>query len=342
MPTIKDVAKRAGVSIATVSYVLNDKRNMVSEDTRQQVLRTARAMGYRANVTARNLQAQSTGLIGYAWHIAPEELDSSPMMAQFMFHLAQAVEAAGYHMLTFTHPPDEPVEVYDNLIRSGRIDGFVLAETRQADPRVAFLLECDIPFVCFGRTGNDWQFPWVDTDGRAGMRQAVEYLTGLGHRRIAFLGWPPDSLSGNDRLSGYIAGMQSAGIPIEDALLIRSDYPDGEIDRILRSWQELTPESRPTAVIVVADYIAIAVLRAAEQHGFRIGETLSVVGFDGVPIGQIIRPALTTLQQPMQTISHALLDFFQRAVTGPVGDPMSRLIKPELVIRESSGAPQAD
>jgi len=342
MPPLKDVAKEAGVSIATVSYVLNDKLDMVSEDTRRQVLSTAREMGYRPNVTARNLQANRTGLIGYAWHIDPEELESSPMMAQFMFHLAQAVEAAGYHMLTFTHPPDKPVDVYDDLIRSGRIDGFVLAETRQADPRVAFLLECDIPFVCFGRTGNEWQFPWVDTDGRAGMRQAVAYLAGLGHRRIAFLGWPPDSLSGNHRLRGYLDGMRSLDLPIEDAFLIRSDYPDGEIDRILQSWQAAPPEMRPTAVVVVADYIAIAVVRAAERHGFRIGETLSVVGFDGVPIGQIIRPALTTLRQPMQIISGALLDLFQDAVGGSVGDPIIRLIKPELVIRESSGPPQAD
>ncbi len=341
MPTIKDVAKEAGVSIATVSYVLNDKLDMVSEDTRQQVLTTARAMGYRPNVTARNLQAKSTGLIGYAWHIAPEELESSPMMALFMFHLAQAVELAGYHMLTFTHPPDEPVAIYDDLIRSGRLDGFVLAETRQSDPRIAFLLEARIPFVAFGRTDNDWLFPWVDTDGRAGMRRAVEYLADLGHRRIAFLGWPPDSLSGNDRLSGYLQGMQALNLPIEDGCLIRSDYPDGEIDRIFRIWQQSPPQSRPTAVIAVADYIAIAVMRAAERHGFRIGETLSVVGFDGLPIGRIIQPALTTLRQPMQTISQALLELFQDALTGSAGNSMSRLIKPELVIRESSGAPQA-
>ncbi len=342
MPTIKDVAKAAGVSIATVSYVLNDKLDMVSEDTRQQVLSTARRMGYRPNVTARNLQARNTGLIGYAWHIAPEELESSPMMAQFMFHLAQAVEAAGYHMLTFTHPADEPVDVYEELIRSGRIDGFVLAETRQADPRVAFLLECDIPFVCFGRTGNAWQFPWVDTDGRAGMRQTVEYLAGLGHRRIAFLGWPPDSLSGNDRLSGYLDGMRSLNLPIAEGFLIRSDYPDGEINRILQFWQRRPPATRPTAAIVVADYIAIAVVRAAERHGFRIGETLSVVGFDGLPIGQIIRPALTTLRQPMKTISQALLELLQGALNGSAGLPTNRLITPELVIRESSGAPRAD
>ena len=136
--------------------------------------------------------------------------------------------------------------------------------------------------------------------------------------------------------------MQALDLPIADGFLIRSDYPDGEIDRILRSWEAAPPETRPTAVIVVADSIAIAVLRAAERHGFRIGETLSVVGFDGVPIGQIIRPALTTLRQPMQTISQALLDLLQAGLNGSAGEPATRLIKPELVIRESSGAPQAD
>lgn len=342
MPTIKDVAKEAGVSIATVSYVLNNKLGMVSDQTRDHVRATAREMGYRPNITARNLQASRASLIGYAWQITPEELDASPMMAQFMFYLAQAVEAAGYHMLTFTHPPENPITVYDELIRSGRIDGFVLAETKQADPRVAFLLENDMPFVCFGRTNNDWEFPWVDTDGRAGMRCAVDYLAGMGHHRIAFMGWPPDSLSGNDRFRGYLEGMTAHGIPIHNSFLIRSDYPKGQIDRILASWQQLPAIERPTAVIVIADFIAIEVIRAAERHGFHVGKTLSVVGFDGIPIGQIIQPALTTLHQPMQSISQALLELFQNALTNRVHRGKSRLIAPELIIRESSGPPQAE
>ncbi len=342
MPTIKDVAKVAGVSIATVSYVLNDRLEMVSEQTREHVLSTAREMGYRPNITARNLQANRAGLIGYAWHIAPEALEASPMMAQFMFYLAQAVEAAGYHMLTFTHPPEDPIAVYDDLIRSGRIDGFVLAETRQADPRVAFLLESDVPFVCFGRTNNDWQFPWVDTDGRAGMRRAVDYLAGIGHKRIAFMGWPNDSLSGNDRLAGYLEGMQALQLPVAEAFLFQSDYPNGQIDRILAAWQGLAATERPTAVIVIADYIAIEVIRAAERHGFTVGKTLSVVGFDGIPIGQVIQPGLTTLHQPMQSISQALLDLFKDSLTAEGRGNRSRLIAPELIIRESSGPPQAD
>ncbi len=342
MPTIKDVAKVAGVSIATVSYVLNDRLDMVSEQTREHVLSTAREMGYRPNIAARNLQANRAGLIGYAWHIAPEALESSPMMAQFMFYLAQAVEAAGYHMLTFTHPPEDPIAVYDDLIRSGRIDGFVLAETRQADPRVAFLLESDVPFVSFGRTNNNWDFPWVDTDGRAGMRRAVEYLAGMGHKRIAFMGWPSDSLSGNDRLAGYLEGMEVLELPVEDAFLYQSDYPNGQIDRILASWEALSADERPTAVLVIADYIAIEVIRAAERHGFTVGKTLSVVGFDGIPIGRVIQPGLTTLHQPMKSISQTLLDLFKDSLTAEGRGNRSRLIAPQLIIRDSSGPPQAE
>ena len=245
-------------------------------------------------------------------------------------------------MLTFTHPPEDPIAVYEDLIRSGRIDGFVLAETRQADPRVAYLLQSDVPFVSFGRTNNDWEFPWVDTDGRSGMRRAVEYLAGMGHRRIAFMGWPSESLSGNDRLRGYLDGMRSLSLPVEDAFLFQSDYPHGQIDRILATWAGLTAAERPTAVIVIADYIAIEVIRAAERHGFSVGKTLSVVGFDGIPIGRVVQPALTTLHQPMQSISQALLALLKDTLTtGSLGGG-SRLIAPELIIRESSGPPQAE
>ena len=341
MPTIKDVARAAGVSIATVSYVLNNKLDMVSEETRQHVLKTAQRLEYRPNVMARALQASRTGLIGYAWHNAPGD---SPnwVMAQFMYHLAQAVEMAGYHMLTFTHPIGDPIAVYEDLIRSGRLDGFILAETKQDDPRVAYLLETNVPFVSFGRTNNDWEFSWVDTDGCVGMRSAVEYLAQIGHERIAFMGWPPDSLSGNDRLRGYIEGMEQAKLPIADRFVIQSDYNNGIIETILTEWQELPSDIRPTAVIAVTDFVAIGIVRAAERHGFQIGKTLSVIGFDGAPIGQFIQPALTTLYQPMQIISQKLLEFFQEIAATRKTVHQSVLVAPKLIIRESTGSPQIE
>jgi len=204
------------------------------------------------------------------------------------------------------------------------------------------LLENNVPFVSFGRTNNDWEFPCVDTDGHAGMRLAVEYLANIGHQRIAFMGWPPDSLSGNDRLQGYLDGMQAMGLPLDDSLIHQSEYPNGTVDGILKQWRILPMTKRPTAVIAIADFLAIALVRAAERHNFRVGETLSVVGFDGAPIGQFIDPPLTTLYQPMDVISQVLLDLFQDTQKGQKSEKVSRLIVPELIIRESSGPPQIE
>src|SRR5687768_4073846 len=133
MPTIKDVAKAAGVSIATVSYVLNDRKDMVSDKTRLHVLEIAKRLGYRPNIIARNLQSSRTKLVGYAWHINPLDQPTS-VMDQFIYTLAQTVEEMGYHLLTFTNKREDPVAVYDDLIRSGRVDGFVVADTVTDDP----------------------------------------------------------------------------------------------------------------------------------------------------------------------------------------------------------------
>src|SRR5215510_7425809 len=125
MPTIKDVAKAAGVSIATVSYVLNNKDSFVGKETRQQVLEAVERVGYRPNITARNLKSSQTRLIGYAWHEVPHD-QVNPVLDRFTYHLAQAVEAAGYHLLTFTHPLHDPYPVYNEMIRTQRVDGFIL------------------------------------------------------------------------------------------------------------------------------------------------------------------------------------------------------------------------
>src|SRR5664279_3717020 len=164
MPTIKDVAREAGVSIATVSYVLNGKTEAISEDTRLRVWSAARKIGYRPNVTARNLRSSQSRLIGYAWHeLPPDQINT--VLDRFTYSLARSTEAAGYHILTFTFPHGDPIPVYDELIRTGRVDGFVIGSTVRDDARVRFLIEQHFPFVSFGQANADWDFRWVDADG---------------------------------------------------------------------------------------------------------------------------------------------------------------------------------
>lgn len=338
MPTIKDVAKAAGVSIATVSYVLNNKTEMVSPETQRHVLATAKRLGYRPNITARSLQSSRTGLIGYAWHRIPSD-QPRWLMDQFIYYLAQAVEASGYHLLTFTHPLDDPTSMYDDLMRSGRLDGFVITETNNHDQRIRFLVEQGFPFVSFGRSGDDLEFDWVDTDGVAGMRAAVDHLVELGHRRIAFFGWPENSLAGDFRLEGYLQGLNAAGLTVPRNGLIRATYQDDVILRTFACWAEMPRAEQPTAVIGISDEVAIAVMRAAEQFGHQIGHTLSVVGFDDTAVLKYVQPGLTTLRQPIPQITEALVAMLDANLQGRDWQPPQRLFAPELIKRESSAPP---
>jgi len=336
MPTIKDVAREAGVSIATVSYVLNNKTEAISEDTRVRVWTAVRTIGYRPNVTARNLRSSRSKLIGYAWHEASLE-EVNTVLDRFVYSLARSAEAAGYHMLTFTFPHSDPIPVYDELIRTGRVDAFVIGSTVYDDPRVRFLIDQNFPFVCFGRANDDWDFPWVDTDGQQGTRDAVDYLVSLGHRRIAMAAWPEDSLTGNFRVAGYLDGLQQAGI--DQPMIARGENSEQTGRDALIAWLDLAAEERPTAILCVTDLVAIGVMNEAERRGLTVGKDLSVIGYDDAPMAQYLRPALTTLRQPIEEIGEALIRMLEETIEGVTPEQRHVLLPPKLIERASCGSP---
>jgi DNA-binding LacI/PurR family transcriptional regulator len=338
MPTIKDVAKEAGVSIATVSYVINHKDDGVSETTRKQVWEAVARIGYQPNVTARNLQASQTKLIGYAWHRV-QHGQVNALLDHFTYYLAQAAEAAGYHVLTFTHDTDNWESVYRDLIRTKRIDGFVLADTQYDDPRIRFLLEERFPFVSFGRANPNWDFVYVDTDGRQGVIDSVNYLVSLGHRRIAMIGWPEASSTGSYRLQGYQQAMQAAGLEVRPDYLWRGVHDFQTGSDAVAYWCRLPRSQRPTAVLAVSDIIAIGAMHGAQAHGLTVGRDLSVMGFDDVPLSQYLRPALTTVRQPIPEICQTLIQMFQSVINGETPKQRHVLMPPQLVVRDSCGAP---
>ncbi|MBI5958538.1 MAG: LacI family DNA-binding transcriptional regulator, partial [Chloroflexi bacterium] len=197
MPTIKDVAREAGVTSATVSYVLNNS-GRVSEATRQRVLAAARKLNYRPSAIAQNLRAGQSRIIGYAWHLEkPGEWTA--VMQQFMYTMSLAAESAGYHVLTFIADPDDPISTYMELAYTGQVDGFVLADTIRDDSRIRQLLDLNIPFSTFGRANDEWDFGFVDVDGTSGMRQVTQHLLASGHQRIGLINWPQPSLTGENR-----------------------------------------------------------------------------------------------------------------------------------------------
>ena len=335
MPTIKDVAKEADVSIATVSYVLNGS-GAVGEATRQRVLQTVKRLGYRPSIIAQNLQARESRIIGYSWLPVPPD-HFNPILEKFMLGMAEAAGRHGYHVLVFptTESADEATP-YREMVESGRVDGFVLSNTNMNDPRIRYLLDEGFPFVAFGRSNPEWEFPWVDVDGADGVGQAVNHLLELGHRRIACLAWPEHSLTGQYRLSGYHQAMANGGLQVEAEWVIRTENSHNHAYEATQTWLAMPPERRPTAIVALTDLMAISVINAATAANLEVGVDLAVVGFDDAPMAGYLRPSLTSLRQPIVDIGERVVTMLIDLVRGGMPVPAQVLLKPRLIVRDST------
>ncbi len=338
--TIRDVADYASVSIATVSYVLNDSAP-VSAATRQRVLDAVDTLGYRPNITARNLKASETRMIGYAWHDAPPG-QMNAVLDRFLYCMAQTAESYGYHVLTFTLSEDNAVKAYEKLIHINRVDGFVVSNTNRDDVRIRRLLQMGVPFVAFGRANEDWDFSYVDVDGRRGIQLAVEHLLAHGHRRIGFLGWPEGSLAGDLRLKGYLDAMCGAGISPPPEWIVRSYHSVVDGSQAAHKLMALPFAERPTAIVCVSDMIAIGAMSYLESSGLRVGVDVAVTGFDDHPMSEFLRPPLTSLRQPIELLARQVIDLLMAEIDRRDVVQRRILLAPTLIVRGSSSRHFAD
>jgi DNA-binding LacI/PurR family transcriptional regulator len=336
LPTIRDVAREAGVSIATVSGVFNNTRR-VGQATRQRVLEVAGRIGYRANVTARNLRASETRLFGFSWRPIPPD-SFSPVFDRFLQAIAEAGARHDYRILTYPSASlEDEIAFYEQMMLVGQVDGFILANTSLGDDRIRRLLEANFPFVAFGRSNPEWEFPSVDVDGAAGIELAVQHLIGRGHRRIACLAWPERSLSGAHRLSGYRRAMAEAGLAIEPSWIVRAENSYSEAYASARQMLSDRTDDRPTAIVTMSDLMAIGAINAGWDAGLHVGQDLAVVGFDDAPVARFLRPSLTSLRQPIAEVGERLATMLADLCSGRPLSERQVLLPPELVVRESSG-----
>jgi DNA-binding LacI/PurR family transcriptional regulator len=334
--TLKDVAQKAGVSYQTVSKVLNS-RGQVTPETEARIHQAVRELNYKPNVSARNLRTQASRLIGYGWYSNPETL-SHPVLDRFLHSAAYAAEKEGYHLLTFVVGEDGQNDTtpYTELYARRQVDGFVLANTVEDDPRIAFLMAQGIPFVSFGQANAAWAFNWVDVDGRCGIKLAAQHLTAQGHQRIGFITWPEGSQSGRHREEGYLAGLQQAGISFNPAWIRRGTDSAETGASGLKRLLQLPESERPTAVICVSDLIAIGAMNAAAAAGLQVGRDLAITGFDDVPMAEFLHPPLTTVRQPIGEVGQLLIDMLLPQIEGEPEAPRGVLLDPDLIVRASS------
>lgn len=336
--TLKQVAALAGVSYQTVSKVIN-RQVQVSKQTEDRIWEAVHTLDYHPNQIARSLRSQRSHLIGFSWE--PSSPDTAnPILDQFLQSMSQASESAGYHLLAFPYRPlQQWVDAYRVLIETNRVDAFVVSSIDYNDPRIQFLQEQSFPFVAFGRSNSDWDFPYVDVDGAAGMRMIVEHLIGNGHRRIAVLTWPEASRVGQNRMDGLLHAFNQAGIslPFEWIARGQGNYAFGY--QASQGWLNLPADKRPTAIVAFNDAMAIGAMNAAANQKLRVGVDLAITGFDDSPMVQYLTPSLTTIRQPVWEVGQQVMNILLGILDGQPPKDTHILLQPRLIIRASSENP---
>lgn len=335
--TLKEVATQAGVSYQTVSKVLN-KQVQVTKETEERIWEAVSALGYRPNFTARSLRSQRAYTIGYSWPPTPRD-QANPILDQFLQSMLLAAEALGYYLLSFPYHAEleNRLAVYEELIDTGRVDGFILSSIEYRDPRVLTLQKKNFPFAAFGCSDPQLAFPWIDVDGARGIELATRHLIEQGHRRIAALGWPETSRVGNHRLEGYTRALLAAGIQPQAAWVRRGE---GRVDFGYEAAQQLLnlpAPLRPTALVALNDPLAIGAMAAVKARGLGVGSAVAVTGFDNSPMAQYLDPPLTTVSQPVWEVGQRIIPLLVTWIeTGLPPEPGQVMLEPTLIIRTSS------
>ncbi|MFI5694057.1 LacI family DNA-binding transcriptional regulator [Kribbella sp. NPDC051586] len=336
-PTIEMVAAKAGVGRQTVSYAINQPQR-VAAPTLARVRAAIEELGYRPNRVARSLRTQSTRTIGYRVQPTPHGLPS-PVLDRFVHALAGTARQAGYNILLCAAEDDtEELEVYGELIQSAAVDAFVLSDPVYADPRPAWLADRGVPSVSFGRIwGLEHASAWVDVDGAAGTRAAVDHLVENGHRDIAFLGLPADRATVDDRFRGWRSAMHHHGLSTSG---LTTRGAARSLEEAQRLAAKLLGKRRPTAVVASHDLLAIACYHEAERLGLTVGTDLAVVGFDDSPPASMARPGLSSVSQPLESVGAEIVRLVVGILAGELPRDHEVVLAPELVIRGSSGPVQ--
>lgn len=332
-PSLKDVAKQAGVSYQTVSKVLNGQIR-VSPDTQARIYRAVEELGYYPNLLARRLRRARSHTLGFVILPPPQGI-SDPFFNELVAAMIEAAAQRHYDLLVSVCASlEEEIHTLAKLVGSGRVDGIILDSVRVNDPRIRFLLEKQIPFVAFGRTDLDQPYPFVDVDGQQAVHRLTRHLLERGHRRIAFVGPSLEYFYVRDRFNGYLTALREAGLePLPEWVCL--DYEREEGGYQAMETLLALPEP-PTAVVAATDRIAIGIMRRAYAAGRVVGQDLAVTGFDDLPISAFLHPPLTTARQPIREIGVALVTMLVAQIESGRIIPEGRLFEAELVFRESA------
>ncbi|MBN1995862.1 MAG: LacI family DNA-binding transcriptional regulator [Anaerolineae bacterium] len=326
-PTIRDVARVAGVSVSTVSRVLNDKDD-VAPETYEKVQQVIEELGYTSSLAAKGMRSRCTNVLGL---VVPDVNDSFSI--QVMRGVNQAIKKFNYDLIVYTGGNSRmsrwPIreQQYVSLLNGSITDGIIVVTPR------ATKFFTHYPLVAVDPHPEDAEFPAVIATNRMGALAVMEYLIGLGHRRIGFIGGRTDLQSALRRFQGYKDGLCQANLPLEQELIQPGDftYECG----YAAAQKLLNLPNPPTAIFAANDQSAFGVLKAAQEAGLSIPADLSLVGFDNTPEAAYIDVGLTTVDQFIDKMGYVATEMLVSLIQGNCPDSNLYKIPTRLIVRGS-------
>jgi LacI family repressor for deo operon, udp, cdd, tsx, nupC, and nupG len=329
--TIRDVAKRAGVSTATVSRSLAAP-DLVSEETRARVAAAITATGYTPNVAARNLRARRTKMVLV---VVPNI--ANHFFAEVLRGIDDELVGHGYGIIigNLDNLPEREAR-YVDLVFARQVDGVLLLSGHVPAGNGRTMGEAGLPMasICVEIPGSG--LPAVLVDDRAAGESVAAHLLSLGHRRFGYVSGPAGNMSEVGRWGGFRAGMANAGFDPEDTLYWQGDF---SLEAgIAAGHAFLDCKRQPTAIFAASDHMAIAFMKTVSEAGIRVPDDVSVVGFDGIEFGAFVTPTLTTIPQPRHELGHTAARMLLGALSGrETGGPI--YVDAPLFVRDSTAPP---
>lgn len=326
--SIVDVAKAAGVSVSTVSRVLNARADVATE-TQERVLAVIDELGYTSNLAARSMRSRRKNLMGL---VVPDI--GWPYSIEVMKGINRAIVESTFDLLLYTagdvrKAGAAPHEQHYVSLYNSIADGVLIVASAAGD------FTTDAPVVSIDPHSSNPSYPFVQATNYEGAREAMRYLLDLGHRRIAFITGRPEIDSGHRRLKGYRDALTGAGIPVDEGLIVPGDFSTA--GGRTSGLDLLTRPEPPTAIFAANDQSALGVYQAAAELGVRIPEDCSVVGFDNIPEARYV--GLTTVDQFLEQMGYIAVQMLMRLIDRePLPERVHRM-PTKLVIRTSCQPP---
>ncbi|WP_433894109.1 LacI family DNA-binding transcriptional regulator [Streptomyces sp. CA-111067] len=333
---IRELARRSGVSTATVSRALNDRAE-VSEATRAKIRRLAAELGYAPNEPARTLVRRRSDTIGLIWDSGQEAQGlHNPFLLGLLSAVRTAVSESDYHLMLLTTPgAEDPDTAHLQAVRRHNLEGVIVLTTPPDDRCLRVLAASTVPCAGIDTAFTGPHTVRVSSDNAAGAEAAVDHLYALGHRRIATVTGPLHLPPAAERLAGYQRACARLGLPVPPEYVTEGDFFLESGERAARRL--LAVPDRPTAIFAAGDQMAIGAMHAAADAGLSVPRDLAVVGFDDIDAAALVRPALTTVAQDQRALGETAVEALRGLLdSGLTQSARAQIVPTRLLIRGSS------